>query len=251
MKDEKEFDLGKFVPAEEARKTFAKVFDRGTIKAVHALSTKGYFEIVEHVISTGKEAHVFHAVDSAGNSRAIKIYKIDTSDFNRMGAYLEGDRRFGRVRKNKRAIVFTWARKEFKNLLLMKEAGIECPMPVAVKDNVLVMEFIGLDGKAAPSLRESPPESAEKAYAQAVEMLARLLFKAELVYGDFSEYNILNDGERLVLIDAGQAVLTSHPKAEEFFERDLENTARYFSRQGVKKSALDVREDVKALKGKV
>ncbi len=246
-----EFDLKKFVPLEEARKTFAKVFDKSTISALHRLSTKRYFKVVEYVISTGKEAHVFHAVDGAGNSRAVKVYKTGTSDFNRMNMYIDGEPRFEKVKKNKRSLVFAWTRKEFKNLLLMQKAGIACPMPVAFHENVLVMEFIGEKGKAFPPLKEKPAKDVKKAYAQAVEMLARLLFKAELVYGDFSEYNILNQKEKLILIDAGQAVLTSHPNAEEFFERDLENVARYFSKQGLEKGRQQVKEDVKALKGKV
>jgi RIO kinase 1 len=243
-----DFDLRKFVPEEEARKTFAKVFDRRTIQAIHRLATRGYFELVEHVISTGKEAHVFQAVDKGGNARAVKVYKTGTSDFNKMHIYIHGDRRFGNVRGNKRDMVFAWTQKEFKNLLLINKAGIACPMPLAFFENVLVMEFIGKDGKAAPTLREAPAEDIKAAYKELVGFLARMLFKAELVHADFSEYNILNNSGKLVLIDAGQAVLTSHPEAEPFFERDLKNVAAYFSKHGLEKTAEQVRLDVRALK---
>jgi len=245
-----DFDLRKLVPEEEARKTFAKVFDKGTIKAVHRLSTKGYFHVLEHVVSTGKEAHVFHARDSAGNSRAVKIYKIETSDFKKMHIYLKGDRRFSKVKKSRRSIVFAWARKEFKNLLLMTETGVRCPMPIAFYENVLVMEFVGKGERAAPTMKELAPKNLKKAYETIVEWLAGLLFKAELVHADFSEYNVLNNGEELVLIDAGQAVLTSHPEAEAFFERDLKNLANYFTKKGLKKEPGQMKQDVKALKGK-
>ena len=250
-KEKEEFDLRKFVPAEEQRKTFAKVFDKATIKAVHRLSTKHYLDVLEHVVSTGKESHVFHAVDAAGNSRAVKIYKIETSDFKRMHLYLQGDRRFSKVKRRKRDIVFAWAKKEFSNLTLMNGAGVNCPMPIASYENVLVMEFIGSQGVAALPIKENPPKDLLKAYRQVVEMLARLLFKAELVYADFSEYNILNREGELVLIDAGQAVLTTHPEAAAFFERDLRNVARYFSKHGLQKSPEQLKQDVKAMKGRV
>lgn len=246
-----EFDLRKFVPAEEARKTFAKVFDKRTIQAVHKLATKGYFNAVEHVVSTGKEAHVFLALDSAGNKRAVKIYKVETSDFSKMHLYLAGDRRFSNVKKKKRNIVFAWAKKEFKNLALMNNAGIACPMPIASFENVLVMEFIEANGEAAPTMKELPPKDLEKAYAQTVDFLARLLFKAELIYADFSEYNILNRNEQLVLIDAGQAVLTTHPEASAFFERDLKNVANFFSKHGLQKTAEQIKADVKEKEGKL
>ncbi|MDP2973491.1 MAG: serine protein kinase RIO [Candidatus Diapherotrites archaeon] len=247
-----EFDLRKFVPKEEHRKTFAKVFDQETIAAVHKLATKGYVEVLEHVISTGKEAHVFKALDSAGNSMAVKIYKTSTSDFNRMHRYLQGDMRFKQVRKTKRDIVFAWAKKEFRNLSLMNEVGVRAPLPVAFHRNVLVMEFIGDSaGNAAPTLKDSPPKDLRRAYETIVDFLARLLFKAELVYADFSEYNILNNAGELVLIDAGQAVLTTHPEAQEFFERDILNTARYFSKHGLQKTAERLKEDVRARKEKI
>ncbi|MBN2067340.1 MAG: serine protein kinase RIO [Candidatus Diapherotrites archaeon] len=250
MESKQEFDLRKYVPKEEQRRTFAKVFDKGTIEAVHSLSTKGHFQVLEHVVSTGKEAHVFRAVDSAGNNKAVKIYKTSTSDFNNMYKYLHGDIRFKNVGRSKRDIVFAWTKKEYRNLTLMNKVGISCPMPIAFQKNVLVMEFIG--GKdAAPKLRDTAPSDLEKAYETVVEMLARLLFKAELVYADFSEYNILNNEGNLVLIDAGQAVLTTHPEAENFFERDLRNVARYFSKQGMEKTAEQLREDIKAKKGKI
>ena len=243
-----DFDLRKFVPKEEHRKTFAKVFNKATVGVLHKLSTKGYFDVLEHVVSTGKEAHVFRAVDSAGNHKAVKVYKVDTSDFNRMHAYLLGDRRFSKVKRGKRAIVFSWTRKEFRNLLLMNEVGISCPMPIAFMENVLVMEFVGTGGEAAPTLKELPPKDVEKAYLACVGFLAKLLYKAELIHGDFSEYNILNRKEELVLIDAGQAVLTSHPEAENFFERDASNTAKFFSKLGLKKTLEDVKADVKSMK---
>ncbi|MCX6799356.1 MAG: serine protein kinase RIO [Candidatus Diapherotrites archaeon] len=248
------FDLRKVVPNEEQRKTFAKVFDRSTIQALHRLAAKGYFNVLEFVVSTGKEAHVFRAVDKAGNYKAVKIYKTSTSDFNKMGRYIEGDTRFKGIPSDKRKIVFEWTRKEYKNLLLMNNADVRAPMPIASFQNVLVMEFIGLEGnkgEAAPPLRQAPPESFQKAYSTIIDMFARLLFKCELAYADFSEYNILNTGKELVLIDAGQAVLTTHPEAESFFDRDLRNVANYFSKNGFPRTLEQIKADVKALQGKI
>ena len=43
----------------------------------------------------------------------------------------------------------------------------------------------------------------------------------------------MNKNEELVIIDVGQAVSTMHPKAREFYERDILNMSKYFARQGV------------------
>ena len=69
-----------------------------------------------------------------------------------------------KVKKDKRDFVFAWTRKEFKNLLRMKKAKIKSPVPIAFSENVLVMEFVGKDGKAAPTLKERPAKKVEKAY---------------------------------------------------------------------------------------
>ncbi|MDD5163970.1 MAG: serine protein kinase RIO, partial [Candidatus ainarchaeum sp.] len=208
---------------------------------------KGYFKTVEFVISTGKEAHVFRAVDASGNFRAVKIYKIETSDFKNMSKYLEGDVRFKKIKQNKRSLVFAWTRKEFKNLEALNKAGISVPLPIVSKNNVLIMEFIGQEGKAAKTIRENPVE-AEKFFDFAVDALAKMLFRAELVHSDFSEYNVLNNNGGPVLIDCAQAVLTSHPGAKDFWERDLKNIANYLAKKGMKKTPAEIEEEVRKKK---
>lgn len=47
-----------------------------------------------------------------------------------------------------------WAEKEMRNLKRLVAAGIPCPSPVLIKNNVLVMDFVGKDGWPAPRLRD-------------------------------------------------------------------------------------------------
>lgn len=46
-----------------------------------------------------------------------------------------------------------WAEKQLRNLNRI-EGVIPCPVPLLVKTNVLVMDFIGKDGIPAPKLKE-------------------------------------------------------------------------------------------------
>ena len=245
---EEEPSLRKYIKEESTRKTFAKVFDRSTIEAVHKLATKGYFDLLEFIISTGKEAHVFRAVDRSGNFYAVKIYKTSTSNFKHMGRYIDGDFRFRGVKKNKRDIVMAWTQKEFKNLAIMRRAGVRVPTPMAFLGNVMVMEFIGVEGKASPPVKESPVERVEEMYDSMADFMARMVVKGEIVHADLSEFNILNKNGEIVVIDVGQAVLTSHPEAKEFFERDVANMARYFRKMGLEKSDEQFYSDIKARK---
>jgi len=50
-------------------------------------------------------------------------------------------------------MVKTWAEKEMRNLARLRAAGIPAPAPLLLRMHVLVMEFIGDDGVAAPRLK--------------------------------------------------------------------------------------------------
>ncbi len=147
--------------------------------------------------------------------------------------YIEGDRRFKRVRRSPRGIIYTWTQKEFNNLQLAEEAGVNSPRPIAFNRNVLVMTFIGSDGVPAPLLREVDPEDPEDFYLKLLEGARLLYTKASLVHGDLSEYNVMVWEEAPVIFDVSQAMLKEHPLAESLLQRDITNINAYFSRLGV------------------
>ncbi len=246
---EDDLSIRKLIKGENERRIFAKVFDNSTLDTLHKLATKGIFDVVEFVVSTGKEAHVFRAVDKGGNYRAVKIYKVETSGFKNMEKYIKGDLRFKHIGKGKRNLVYEWTKKEFKNLQIARDAGVRVPLAYGFLNNVLVMEFIGEGGNASQTLKEAKldEEGLERAYREVVGWAAKL-YRRGLVHADLSEFNILapgKGGKELVLIDIGQAVLTTHPNAKEFFERDVRNVARYFSKTGACGGYEQVYADIK------
>jgi RIO kinase 1 len=137
------------------------------------------------VISTGKEANIYHAFGCKQEQRereiAIKVYRISTSNFRAMQSYLIGDPRFKNVRHEKRSIVFAWTKKELRNLKKAHAAGVRVPEPFVERNNVLLMEFIGEDEIPAPQLREVSltPREARKAFETTVEYV-RILYHANL-----------------------------------------------------------------------
>ncbi len=216
----------------EYRKTFSEVFDDSTIMAIYALMSRGYIDIVDFPISTGKEGNVFRGIDKKGNNIAIKIYRIATSNFRKMALYIQGDPRFRGVTKDRRKLVYRWAGKEFNNLERMIAAGVRVPRPIVQRNNVLVMEYIGTQERPAPLLKDSDFDP-EEAYRFTVDSMRKTYKEARLVHGDISEYNILLNGDEFVLIDVAQAVHLKHPSAEELLVRDAKNVARYFGKLGV------------------
>ncbi|HTY89995.1 MAG TPA: serine protein kinase RIO [Methanocella sp.] len=210
------------------------VFDTPTLKTLYTLSSKGIITAMGGVVSTGKEADVFHAIGENGRELAIKIYRINTSDFQKMQDYLIGDPRFSNVRGTKKDIVFAWTKKEQRNLERAAEVGVRAPEPIISERNILIMEFIGKDGVSAPRLKDIRLEQPQQVYDVVAEYMHLLYQKARLVHGDLSEYNILLYEEKPVIIDMGQAVMLEHPMAREFLARDVKNVVRYFKKSGAK-----------------
>ncbi|HLC79309.1 MAG TPA: serine protein kinase RIO [archaeon] len=234
---------------EADRKIFQQVFDSKTLKAVQTLANKGLFDVLEHVISTGKESHVFVSSDVSGQKRAVKIFKKDTTGFKKMNQYIEGDIRFRDLPHDRMNLVFAWTKKEYKNLLQASDAALNVPMPVGSRENIIVMEFIGKNQEGAPRLKDSKPSAKEleKYKSEVIDFIARL-YLAGLVHADLSEYNILCWNKKLVFIDFAQSLLLSHPRAREFFERDIYNMATYFTKQGIKTEYEELYSSVKKRK---
>lgn len=207
------------------------VFDTRTLMNLYALASKGVIDALGGEISTGKEANLFYATRD-GQDLAIKIYRITTSNFKAMQDYLHGDPRFGNIKGTKSAVISAWTRKEFRNLKRAEEAGVRVPHPIATRDNILIMELIGERDNPAPQLRNVDLEldEARRIFNKLSDYISLLYAKADLVHADFSEFNVLYDGEPVV-IDMGQSVTLEHPMASKFLARDVTNIARYFEKK--------------------
>jgi RIO kinase 1 len=222
------------------RAVLEEVFDRSTLMLIYDFLNKGTINEIHGVVRAGKESRVYWGKDKEGKELAIKIYLVVSSEFRKgLVKYIEGDPRFKGVKHNTRSLIFAWAQKEFKNLELAIRAEVRVPRPIAVKNNVLIMEFIGENGECAPSLKEKNPRNPEKIYEALLIYLQKLYCKAELVHGDLSEYNIMIWKGKPVIFDMSQAVLLVHPMADFLLHRDLTNLNKYFSRLGVKVPSVD------------
>ena len=218
----------------EEYEVLEEVFDKSTLMTIYDFLNKNVIDEIHGVVKAGKEARIYWAKDKMGKELAVKIYLTIAAEFKRgKTQYIEGDPRFKRVRHDTRSLVFAWALKEYKNLQLAQKAKVKVPKPIAIRKNVLIMQFIGKNGNPAPELRELPPKRPEFIYRKLLEYIERLYHKAELVHGDISEYNIMIWRGRPVVFDMAQAVLRSHPLANEFLRRDLQNLNRYFGKLGV------------------
>ncbi len=223
-------------------KIWGNVFDNYTNRILFKLESQGFFSRLVSPYKIGKESNVFIAETNDDSFVMVKIYRLENCNFNKMYDYLIQDERFMNFKGNKRKIVFSWVQREYRNLLKARTA-IRVPTPLAVKDHVLVMELIGSDGEPAPQLKDSIPENPELFFNKVIAAVKNL-YKAGLVHGDLSSFNILNYDEEPVLIDFSQATTTKSPAHKELLRRDLTNISNFFEKLGVKSNVDDLFESI-------
>lgn len=226
------------VSKKEKLKAFSHVFDEHTLRAVFKLSSQNYFEDLVSPISIGKEANVFSA-SKGKDAVAVKIYRT-SANFKKMYEYMAPDPRFTGLKRTKMNVIITWARKEYRNLLRARSARVRVPTPIAVTQNVLVLEFIGINFQAAPQLIKSPPKNPQDFFDRIMKEVKILYSEARLVHADLSAFNILNFKEEPVLIDFSHAIDINYPDMPRYLKRDIENVCTHFNKKlGLKTDAAE------------
>lgn len=237
--------IGKTKTTEKAdRATVEQAIDPRTRMVLFKMLNRGIFHDINGCISTGKEANVYHATRSDGQELAIKVYKTSVLVFKDRDRYVQGDYRFryGYCKHNPRKMVKTWAEKEMRNLMRLKAAGIRCPTPILLRLHVLVMEFIGNTGWAAPRLKDAALslDKLREGYFEMITSMRVLYQKCKLVHGDLSEYNILYHEGHMYIIDVSQSVDLDHPHALDFLREDCVHVSDFFKKGGV--AVMTIRE---------
>ena len=229
-------------PKEEF-KTWGDVFDQFTQRTVYKLITQGHFEGLESPISIGKESNVFSALKKDGSRVMVKIYRLETADFNRMREYIKDDPRYTNIKAGKRNTIFVWVQREYRNLLKARAVNVSVPIPLTFSNNVLVLEFIGDHGIIAPKLKDEFPKN-PKDFFQKIIANMKKLHKAGLVHADLSAFNILNHNEKPVFIDFSQCTTFESSRAKEYLDRDVRNICNFFRKLGMKLDEEKVKKEI-------
>ena len=226
---------------------FDNVFDMPTLMTINELRRDGIIQYIETSLAAGKESKVYLAVAPDSSLRIVKIYLIVSAEFKKRMQYIAGDPRFSGIKQGSRSLIMTWARKEFKNMRTAHAVGVRVPLPIAVKKNVLVMEFVAdSEGNPMPALINTE-EITLNDYQQVIEQMTMLYQKAKLVHADLSEYNIFKTDLGIMLFDFGSAIDIQHPNSKQFLFRDVMNINRFFEKRGIE--VLDTDQVVEKIRG--
>ena len=209
------------------------------------------------VLKTGKEADVFlveRAVPDDPTEATIlaaKRYRGEEHrSFHRSSVYTEGrrtrnsrdTRALAKKTAHGRAVAAgQWAWAEWEALCRFWSAGVPVPYPVQVDGTEILMEFVHVDGEAAPRLAQTRPQGALlRSYFDQLRDAMAELARHGVAHGDLSPYNILAAGDRLVIIDLPQAVdIVANPTGMDFLMRDCRNVCAWFASRGLDPDVAD------------
>ena len=138
------------------------IFNDETMVYLSKFFDKGIISRIVFITARGKEADLYLCEPGLSETVkkakfvVLKFFRIETLSFYTMTDYIIGDPRFGRMNRSKKGTIKIWCRKEYGNLQIAKEAGVNAPIPYMSNGSILAMEFIGSDeGVPAPTLRRS------------------------------------------------------------------------------------------------
>ena len=217
-----------------------------------------WFSDVLRLIKGGKEASVYQcavgpASPSQGRYLATKIYRprrfrqLKNDYIYREGRPdLDGDGNViinggmlhamqNRSEYGRQLSHASWIEHEYQTLQIMHAAGADVPVPYTRGDNAILMEYIGGEEMAAPTLNtiDLTPGEARLLFERVLHNVELMLAQGR-VHADLSAYNILYWQGEITLIDFPQAISPEENRnAYLIFERDLTRVCEYFAHQGV------------------
>ncbi|NDJ55208.1 MAG: hypothetical protein GYB68_19220 [Chloroflexi bacterium] len=140
----------------------------------------------------------------------------------------------------------SWLMHEVLAMQKLHAAGAAVPNVLAASQNAVLMDYVGDEQMAAPTLSEVQLETdeAQQLFKQVMYNIERLL-EYGWVHGDLSAYNILYWQGEIVLIDFPQVVdLHRNDSSRSILERDVTRVCEYFERFGVHSRPKKITHDL-------
>lgn len=198
---------------------YALVFGGYDTLALATLTQKGTISALGTLIGEGKESVVYDALGLG--PVVIKFHRV-------------GGRSFSSARLNREYMEdghCPWliasrksAEREYEALKAL-HPKVSVPLPIAQNRHTVVMSLIN-----GPILNRCNVASPDEFLDEILENV-RIAYQAGIIHSDLSEYNILVEDGKCVLIDWPQWVGTDHPNAEAIVGRDIDNILAFFKRK--------------------
>lgn len=202
--------------------------------AMRALVKRGVLLSVGRSLGVGKEADVFMVSPSERlydeipelNEQphlAMKLHRLGRTSFRNV----KSKRDYLCHRKAASWIYFSRlaAIKEYAFMCALHERGFPVPRPLGQSRHIVVMELV----EGIPLCQVTEIGDPLKVATDILQVIERLALHG-LIHCDLNEFNIIIDeDERVTVIDFPQMVSTKHADAEMLFDRDVQGIVKFFS----------------------
>jgi len=199
---------------------YALVFTGYDAIALHALAKKGTVSALGSLIGEGKESVVYEALGIT--PVAIKLHRVGQRSFSAARSkreYMPQEGHFPWIFASRRS-----AEQEFSALSALHQT-VSVPLPVALNRHAVVMSLI--DGV---NLNRCPLDE-PKRILDDILLNVRAAYRAGVIHADLSEFNIMVQDGRCVIIDWPQWMETGHPNAGQVLSRDITTILTFFKRK--------------------
>ncbi|XP_037495325.1 serine/threonine-protein kinase rio2 isoform X2 [Jatropha curcas] len=193
--------------------------------AIKTLLNRGVFRAVGRQIGVGKESDIFEVCTEDGTILAMKLHRLGRVSFRAV----KSKRDYLRHRRN-----YNWlylsrlaALKEFAFMKALEEHGFPVPQAVDCNRHCVVMSRV----QGYPLVQVKQLQNPETVFETIIGVVIRLA-EHGLIHCDFNEFNIMiDDDEKITVIDFPQMVSVSHRNAQMYFDRDVECIFKFFSKR--------------------
>jgi RIO kinase 2 len=199
---------------------YALVFGGYDTLALATLTHRGTISALGTLIGEGKESVVYDALGLG--PVAIKFHRVGGRSFTSARVnreYMPEEGHCSWLMASRRS-----AEREYLALTTL-HPKVKVPLPIDQNRHTVVMSLIK-GTNLNHCLLEAPEEVLEDILAS-----VRNTYNAGIIHADLSEYNILIEDGKCVLIDWPQWTATDHPNARAILERDIDNILTFFKRK--------------------
>ncbi|KAL0392402.1 UNVERIFIED_CONTAM: Serine/threonine-protein kinase rio2 [Sesamum radiatum] len=193
--------------------------------AIKTLVNRGVFAAVGRQIGVGKESDIFEVATEDGTVLAMKLHRLGRVSFRAV----KSKRDYLRHRSS-----YNWlylsrlaALKEFAFMKALDEHGFPVPHAVDCNRHCVIMSLI----QGYPLVQVKQLQNPDTVFETILGLIVRLA-EHGLIHCDFNEFNIMiDDDEKVTMIDFPQMVSVSHRNAKMYFDRDVECIFKFFRKR--------------------
>nr|GMD88582.1 serine/threonine-protein kinase rio2-like [Ipomoea batatas] len=186
---------------------------------------RGVFTAVGRQIGVGKESDIFEVATEDGTVLAMKLHRLGRVSFRAVKSkrdYLKHRRSYNWLYLSRLA-----ALKEFAFMKALEEHGFPVPNAVDCNRHCVIMSLI----QGYPLVQVKQLQNPDTVFETILGIVVRLA-EHGLIHCDFNEFNIMiNDDEKVTMIDFPQMVSVSHRNAQMYFDRDVECIFKFFRKR--------------------